>query len=249
MIASISTATTKKTTVPKTVTDVHERHAVRPVYFPSSTAPCAYNAQEMVHRSVIPMIVHRQPGRAERKQLRKSAAEANRDKLTLDPELEIPRSVSDIDVHLTPGSYHSEYAENDAGLPVRYTTTQSMCSRSTRWVATSMTSVTTMSNYICVMNFPDFKPERILDCGCTIGCNTLPWKADLSPEAEVTRYRCECAVDALWRQPVRPASTVTKSNFAQMNATSISTTPIITSTWCSLPCSCMNCRLRTFVPT
>ncbi|MFT7286520.1 MAG: ubiquinone/menaquinone biosynthesis C-methylase UbiE [Halieaceae bacterium] len=40
-----------------------------------------------------------------------------------------------------------------------------------------------MANYVR-LKFPDFKPERILDCGCSIGHNTLPW-AEAFPSAEV----------------------------------------------------------------
>ena len=32
---------------------------------------------------------------------------------------------------------------------------------------------------------PEFKPASILDCGCTVGHNTLPW-AETFPEAQVT---------------------------------------------------------------
>ena len=36
---------------------------------------------------------------------------AKKGSLTLDDTVEIPKSVSEIDVHLAPGSYHAEYAE------------------------------------------------------------------------------------------------------------------------------------------
>ena len=38
---------------------------------------------------------------------------AKKGSLTLDDTVEIPKSVSEIDVHLAPGSYHAEYAEED----------------------------------------------------------------------------------------------------------------------------------------
>jgi hypothetical protein len=65
-------------------------------------------AQDMVYQSVRPVI--------ERGAASLAAADAQLVRaqplgsLTLDPSLEVPRSVSAIDIHLMPGSYHTEYA-------------------------------------------------------------------------------------------------------------------------------------------
>ena len=40
--------------------------------------------------------------------------------LTLDPRLPVPRSVSAIDIHLMPGSYHTEYGADDLTMGAVY---------------------------------------------------------------------------------------------------------------------------------
>ena len=103
-------------------------------------------------------------------------------RLSLDPDLEIPRYVAAIDHHCMPGSYHTELAPGDVTGAANYdiglfATTGGMLGRYNdgggvavaKWVA---------------KNFPDFKPKRILDIGCGLGHNVLPI-AEAFPDAEV----------------------------------------------------------------
>ncbi len=71
-----------------------------------------YNAQEMGPLSRQPAIERALPDLIA---VARDAARLNPagGSLRLDPELEIPRYVSSLDVHLAPGCYHSEYTQDD----------------------------------------------------------------------------------------------------------------------------------------
>jgi SAM-dependent methyltransferase len=135
-----------------------------------------YNAQEMVWRSVIPSVESGLEGlEAEITRLSGKAGGS----LTLDPALDIPENVADLDVHLMPGGYVGDQspaagAVYDNGLAVF----------SAGFMGKNLDDIgLSMSNYVR-WRFPDFAPARILDCGCTIGHNTAAW-ARTYPNAEV----------------------------------------------------------------
>ena len=94
-----------------------------------------YNAQEMVFRAVIPAVEHELGTLNER--ARTLTADGG-STVRIDEGLEVPRNVASIDVHLSPGSYHTEYDDDDVRR-APFTTTRSMSSPSTRWGAMSTT--------------------------------------------------------------------------------------------------------------
>ena len=71
-----------------------------------------YNVQEMCFQSVQPQVERALPDMIA---LARDAAERSPagGSLRLDPALEVPRYVTALDVHLTPGCFHSEWAEDD----------------------------------------------------------------------------------------------------------------------------------------
>ncbi len=102
--------------------------------------------------------------------------------LQLDRAVEQPRYASAVDIHCMPGGYHGELTENDISAGANYdsgifATTGGMLGRYNdgggqaiaRWLA---------------RDYPDFKPKRILDIGCTVGHNIVPL-AQHFPDAEV----------------------------------------------------------------
>lgn len=105
-------------------------------------------------------------------------------KIELDPNFEVPRYQTPLDMHWMPGSYFTEFNENEVAggalydLGGLYLSTGGMLGKFNngagyavvRWLAE---------------NYPDFSPTQILDEGCTVGHNTLPYK-DAWPDAEVT---------------------------------------------------------------
>jgi ubiquinone/menaquinone biosynthesis C-methylase UbiE len=71
-----------------------------------------------------------------------------------------------------------------------------------------------MAAYIAAKN-PDFKPAAILDLGCTIGHNSLPWKARY-PQAEV--HAIDVAAPGLTYGSVRAKLQNQETHFHQMSA-------------------------------
>lgn len=104
------------------------------------------------------------------------------DTLQLDPSLDIPISAGAVDIHCQPGGYHTELVDDDVLVGANYdaglfATTGGMLGRwndgggkaLAKWLAEK---------------YPQFKPRRILDLGCTVGHNVVPL-AQAFPEAEV----------------------------------------------------------------
>jgi len=100
--------------------------------------------------------------------------------MTLDPDLMVPRNVSAIDVHLMPGSYTRGQASMEAGAVYD----RGLAIFSMGLMGANLDDIgLSMAKYVST-RYPDFAPARILDTGCTIGHNTLPWK-QAYPDAEV----------------------------------------------------------------
>ena len=133
-------------------------------------------AQKMVWSSVIPTVDREAERLAE-------AAERVADKpgsVTLDPDLEVPRNVSAIDVHLLPGSYVRDSNTMKAGAVYD----QGLSIFSMGLMGANLDDIgLSMARYISE-RYPDFAPREILDLGCTVGHNTLPWK-QAYPDAHV----------------------------------------------------------------
>ena len=141
---------------------------------------------------------------------------AKKGSLTLDDTVEIPKSVSEIDVHLAPGSYHAEYAEEDFATGAVYDNAIEVSSFG-QFGKDSDDIGMTLSNYVR-LKFPEFKPAKILDAGCTIGHNTLPW-AQTFPDAEVTAI--DVAAPVLRYGHARAESMGVPVHFRQMDATAM----------------------------
>ncbi|CAM3651948.1 methyltransferase domain-containing protein [Litorimonas haliclonae] len=103
-------------------------------------------------------------------------------RLALDPNLEIPNYLSQIDHHCMPGSYHDEIVPGDVTGAANYdcgifVTTGGGLGRYNDGGGHAV--VAWMKE-----NRPDFSPKRILDIGGGLGQNVLPI-AEAYPEAEV----------------------------------------------------------------
>lgn len=102
--------------------------------------------------------------------------------LELNDTIQVPRYIKSVDHHCMPGSYHTELIEGDVSAGANY----DMGMFATTGGA--MGKLTDMAGCAVVdwmkANYPDFKPKRILDIGCTIGHTVLPVAAAY-PDAEV----------------------------------------------------------------
>ena len=102
--------------------------------------------------------------------------------LELNPDLEIPAYHTAADIHLQPGGFHTEVAENDVTAGAIYDNALPIYSNRSRGSKGDLLGQTLVQFF--QKQYPDHKPGRILDMGCGIGGNTLAW-AEAFPEAEV----------------------------------------------------------------
>lgn len=133
-------------------------------------------AQKMVWASVADG-VERESDRLETEASKVAGAPGD---LALSPDLEVPKNVHAIDVHLMPGSYTRGADSLEAGAVYD----RGLAVFSMGLMGANLDDIgLSVSQYI-KLRYPDFQPKRILDTGCTIGHNTLPWK-QAYPDAEV----------------------------------------------------------------
>ncbi len=102
--------------------------------------------------------------------------------LKLNPDVEIPRYLGGVDTHCMPGSYYTEIAPDDVAAGANYdlglfVSTGGLIGRWTDGAGRAMLAWMRRE-------LPDFRPRRILDLGCGIGHNTLPF-ALAFPDAEM----------------------------------------------------------------
>ncbi len=172
-----------------------------------------YNAQEMVWRSVL------RPLHDSKNRLSKCIGAVNDDSestLKLNLELEIPRNVAALDVHLAPGSYHREDAAADWMGGALYDHGLNIFSFG--MMGNNLDDIgQSMSQYI-KHKYPKFAPSTILDLGCTIGHNTCAWKLTY-PDASVTGI--DIAPACLRYGNARAKGQNVDVKFEQMNATNL----------------------------
>lgn len=197
---------------PKSGPDVH--NAIKPDPLFRLYSSMRYNTQEMVWRSVLrPLAENRKALGSKFDSVVDGETSGS---LTLDPKLEIPRNVTAIDVHLTPGSYHREDPQApwmagalyDHGFNVF---SFGMMGENHDDIGQSM------SQYIR-HRFPDFTPQTIVDVGCTIGHNTCAWKRSY-PEASVIGI--DVAPACLRYAHARAEAQDTAVHFRQADATAL----------------------------
>ncbi len=191
--------------VPKDGVEVHKAMRGDPAF--NIYSVMRVHAQKMVWSSVIP-VVERE---AERLESIARNVEGRPGSVTLDPDLPMPRNVSAIDVHLLPGSYLrggtslQAGAIYDQGLAVF---SMGLMGRNLDDIGLSMAS-------FIKEKFPDFAPRKILDLGCTVGHNTLPWK-QAYPSAEV--HAIDVAAPTLLYGSARAKLHDLEVHFQQMSA-------------------------------
>ncbi len=133
--------------------------------------------------------------------------------LSLNPTLKIPDYLSELDIHRKPGGYHTEFVVDDIGAGAQYDRTISVHNMGSQGPYNDDPGVT-LAGWI-KQKFPNLAPKRILDLGCTIGNNTLPY-AMAFPEAEV--HGIDCAAPCLRYAHARANALGVVAHFHQMNA-------------------------------
>lgn len=140
-------------------------------------------------------------------------AESKLGSLELDPDLEIPRYLTLVDIHCMPGGYHTEFAQDDVANGAVYDRAVYVYAMG-RMGPLNSDIGDTMIDFVND-KFPDLKPKRILDLGCAVGHSTLPY-VDAFPDAEI--YAVDVGAPVLRYAHARAESLGKKVHFSQQNA-------------------------------
>ena len=176
------------------------------------TGSLVRTTQEMLYDTVGPSIARQLPELVARSN---AYAQSNRKRgsLMLDPNLALPRYHAAADIHCKPGAYHSEIVPDDVLAGAEYDRTINVFYMGSMgpWNDDMGMSLGTWIK----KTYPDLKPKRILDMGCTIGHSTLPY-CDLFPDAEI--HAIDVAGPCLRYGHARAEAMGKTVHFAQMNA-------------------------------
>ena len=168
----------------------------------------SYTASANVVTEQLPQLLR------EARRLTADAAQGpRRGSLQLDPELTIPRYVSALDFHWMPGGYQTEREANDVLAGALFDRQMTINRAGTQGALNDDPGVS-IADWL-KKQFPDFKPRRILEMGCTVGHNTLPFKLAF-PEAEV--HGIDVAAPCLRYAHARAESLGVAVHFSQQNA-------------------------------
>jgi len=152
------------------------------------------------------------------RQLKKLIAASKQDgaklgSLKLNPDLEIPKYHSAVDIHCQPGAYHTEVCEDDVAAGAIYDSAVYVYAMG-RMGPFNNDMGASQCEYIKA-EYPDLQPKRILDLGCAVGHSTLPY-VDAFPDAEI--YAIDVAAPMLRYAHTRAESLGKKVHFSQQNA-------------------------------
>lgn len=133
--------------------------------------------------------------------------------LSLDPALEIPAYHTAVDIHCMPGGYHSDLCADDVAAGAVYDRGVYIYAMGRMGPLNDDIGASTAK--WLKEHYPDFKPRRILDMGCTVGHSTLAW-AEYYPDAEI--YALDVGAPVLRYAHARAESLGVKVHFSQQNA-------------------------------
>jgi len=137
--------------------------------------------QEMMWDSIIPGIV-RQTDELNSAFTARQSNVNKKSTLKLNPDLKLPSYARNIDYHTMPGGYLVEGSDDDVSTGAIYE--QSIHLYMMGGLGDYNDSIGDMLSAYIKHKYPDLKPQRILDIGCTVGHSTGPY-VERFPEAEL----------------------------------------------------------------
>jgi len=165
---------------PKDGPEIHKTFKPETIFKFYSALRC--NTQEMVWRSVLPAIEREKDDLSKLTKILSQSGEKAQGTMALNPDLNIPRYVSELDVHLMPGNYNEEVRNDDVSQGAVYDNGLDVFAYGL--LGERGEDITESVSTFFKERYKDVKPKKILDMGCTIGHSTLPWKSRY-PDAEV----------------------------------------------------------------
>ncbi len=162
-----------KGSVPRHGRDI--ARAIKDDHFFKFYSAIRYNAQEMGPLSRQAAVERALPAMIEvaLEAARRNSAGGT---LRLDPDLAIPTYVTALDVHLSPGCYHSEFTKDDVAQGVllgRGLSGNAGAARINR--QRNFSGVGESTAYWLKQKYPDFRPLRILDMATQSGANLIAY--------------------------------------------------------------------------
>jgi len=133
--------------------------------------------------------------------------------LTLNPSVNMPRYLTEVDIHRKPGGYHAESRVGDVTAGAQYDRTIAVHNMGSQG-ENNDDPACSIAAWV-IDTHPNLKPRRILDMGCTIGNNTLPYKTAF-PDAEM--HAIDVSSPALRYAHARACDLGVDVHFHQMNA-------------------------------
>jgi ubiquinone/menaquinone biosynthesis C-methylase UbiE len=131
-----------------------------------------YAAQEMTWWSVQPQVERQRSALINT--ARRVARARGPGSLRLNPSLPIPRDVSNMDIHLMPGCFHTEYEADDVAVAAVYWHGTSVFSAGLKMRHNGGGVARSIAEWLRVTR-PEFAPRRILDIGCSAGNQLTPY--------------------------------------------------------------------------
>jgi SAM-dependent methyltransferase len=201
---------------PRTAVDV--RRAMLPNTYFRAWSALRYTAQELTWSSVRPQIERDLPKlvAAARTVAAKAAPGGMRRQgsLRLDPGLAIPKDMQQLDIHLMPGGFHSEFVADDVAAGALYHHGTAVFAGGFALRARGGGVAKSIAHYLKARN-PGFEPRRLLDLGCTVGGNLLPY-LEVFPDCEA--YGIDVCAPLLRYAHARAESLGAAVHYSQQNA-------------------------------
>tara|TARA_Y100000590_G_scaffold376190_1_gene441597 strand:- start:504 stop:1676 length:1173 start_codon:yes stop_codon:yes gene_type:complete len=136
-------------------------------------------------------------------------------KISLNPNLTIPKYITTVDIHCMPGGYNSD---DGKGFYSGFNYDTASLFLATGGELGKWNDGAGWSNVAFIkQKLPDFKPKKILDLGCSVGHSTLPLK-QAWPDAKV--FAIDACAPLLRYAYIRSNELKVKINFSQQNASS-----------------------------
>jgi SAM-dependent methyltransferase len=169
---------------PRTAVEV--RRAMLPETYFRAWSALRYTAQELTWSSVRPQIERDLPTlvSAARTAARSGdrARPRRKGSLRLNPALAIPKDMQQLDIHLMPGGFHSEWVADDVAAGALYHHGTAVFAGGFTLRARGGGVAKSIAHYLQARD-PGFAPRRLLDLGCTVGGNLLPY-LEVFPKCE-----------------------------------------------------------------
>ena len=166
--------------------------------------------QEMLYDTVGPSIERQLPELVAKAR----ALRGRQGDLVLDPDLTMPRYLSAVDIHCKPGSYQQELVADDVFAGAEFDRTYRLYSMGMNGPDLDAAGRSLIA--WIKRQYPDFRPRRILDMGCTVGHSTLPYARAFG--ADVAVYAIDVAAPCLRYAHARAVAMNEQVFFSQQNA-------------------------------